>query len=205
MKDPPDLVAWSNTVTDLGFVDGTGYDSPDIICHKNGAPGALTATVTAGSEIELQWTAWPESHKGPIINYIADCGGDCSSVDKTTLKFVKIDAQGLIDGSTVPGTWATDEMIANNNTATVKIPASYADGNYVLRHEIIGLHSAANLNGAQNYPQCFNIKITGGGSAKGSGTAGEALYKDTDPGIKFDLYSDLSGGYPIPGPELFSG
>ncbi|RHZ50154.1 lytic polysaccharide monooxygenase auxiliary activity family 9 protein [Aspergillus thermomutatus] len=203
MSDPPDTIGWSTTATDLGFVDGTGYQSPDIICHRNGAPGALTATVTAGSDIEFQWTTWPDSHHGPVITYLAPCNGDCSSVDKTTLKFVKIAAQGLIDGSSPPGEWASDELIANNNTATVTIPASYASGNYVLRHEIIALHSAGNLNGAQNYPQCFNIQITGSGSAQGTGTAGESLYKNTDSGIHFDIYSSLSGGYPIPGPALF--
>ncbi|GAB1204429.1 hypothetical protein APSETT445_003082 [Aspergillus pseudonomiae] len=52
--------------------------------------------------------------------------------------------------------------------------------------------------------KCINIKVTGGGDATPAGTAGEALYKDTDPGILFDIYSDLSGGYPIPGPEVFS-
>lgn len=140
-----------------------------------------------------------------MITYLAPCNGDCSTVDKSSLKFVKIDAKGLIDGSSPPGIWAADQLIANNNTWSMTIPSSYAPGNYVLRHEIIALHSAGNLNGAQNYPQCFNIKITGGGSAMGSGTAGTALYKNTDPGIKFDIYQDLSGGYPIPGPALFQG
>ncbi|KAB8074856.1 glycoside hydrolase [Aspergillus leporis] len=204
-NSPPDTIGWSTSATDLGFVDGTGYQSADIICHKNGKPGALTAEVAAGSSIELQWTDWPESHHGPVINYLAPCNGDCSSVDKTKLEFAKIDAKGLIDGSSPPGKWATDDLISNNNTYTLTIPKSIANGNYVLRHEIIGLHSAGQTNGAQNYPQCLNIKVTGGGNASPAGTAGEALYKNTDPGILFNLYGDLSGGYPMPGPELFSG
>ncbi|KAL4890947.1 glycoside hydrolase [Aspergillus ambiguus] len=203
MDSPPDTIGWSTTATDLGFVDGTGYDSPDIICHKGGAPGALTAPVTAGSKIQLEWTTWPESHHGPLINYLAPCNGDCSQVDKTTLEFFKIEAEGLIDGSSPPGEWASDDMIANNNTAVTTIPASIANGNYVLRHELIALHSAGNLDGAQNYVQCINIEVTGGGSASPDGTLGTALYKDTDPGIKFDIYSDLSDGYPMPGPALF--
>lgn len=43
-------------------------------------------------------------------------------------------------------------MIKNNNTWTVQIPASIKAGNYVLRHETIGLHEAGNVGGAQNYP-----------------------------------------------------
>jgi hypothetical protein len=72
-----------------------------------------------------------------------------------------------------------------------------------MRHEIIALHSAGNSNGAQNYPQCFNLQVTGGGSDKPAGTLGEALYKNTDPGILFDLYSTLTD-YPIPGPALYA-
>lgn len=50
-------------------------------------------------------------------------------------------------------------MTENNFAWNVKIPASLAAGSYVLRHEIIGLHSAGNPNGAQNYPQVSDIAI----------------------------------------------
>jgi cellulase len=43
-------------------------------------------------------------------------------------------------------------MIAANNTWTVKIPASIKAGNYVLRHETIGLHQAGTAGQAQLYP-----------------------------------------------------
>uniref|UniRef100_UPI0021825AFC cPMO2 n=1 Tax=compost metagenome TaxID=702656 RepID=UPI0021825AFC len=204
MSNPPNVIAWSTTATNCGFTNGTGYQSPDIICHSNASNGSNTAVVAAGSSIQFQWTVWPASHHGPLITYLAPCGGNCATVDKTTLDFTKIAAVGLVNGVSPPGVWADDSMIADNNTAVVVIPASYAPGNYVLRHEIIALHVAGNNNGAQNYPQCFNIQITGGGSAQGSGVAGTSLYKNTDPGIKFNIYSDLSGGYPIPGPALFA-
>lgn len=161
----PDTIGWSTQATDLGFVSPEDYQSPDIICHEDAKPGALTAPVKAGSKIEMQWTEWPESHHGPILNYLAPCNGDCSKVDKTSLKFFKIDAQGLIDGSNPPGTWASDNMIENNNTYTFTMSEAIADGNYVLRHELIALHSAGQTNGAQNYVQCVNIKVTGGGDA----------------------------------------
>lgn len=51
--------------------------------------------------------------------------------------------------------------IANNLTSTVAIPSDIAPGNYIIRHEIIALHSAGQENGAQSYPQCkffFPIK-----------------------------------------------
>ncbi|KAG2415291.1 endoglucanase IV precursor [Aspergillus terreus] len=199
-SDPPATIGWSTTATDLGFVDGTEYSEPDIICHKDAKPGSLSAEITAGGKVELQWTEWPESHHGPVITYLANCNGDCSSVDKTSLEFFKIDQKGLIEGNT----WASDQLISNNNSWTVTIPSSIASGNYVLRHEIIGLHSAGNKDGAQNYPQCMNLKVTGGGSDKPAGTLGTALYKDTDPGILVNIYQTLSS-YVIPGPALYSG
>ncbi|KAL2000382.1 hypothetical protein VTN02DRAFT_3192 [Thermoascus thermophilus] len=202
-SQPPEVIAWSTKATDLGFVDGTGYASPDIICHKGAEPGSLSAKVPAGGTVELQWTAWPESHKGPVIDYLAACNGNCSSVDKTALKFFKIDESGLTDGSG-SGTWASDTLIKNNNSWTVTIPSTIAPGNYVLRHEIIALHSAENKDGAQNYPQCINLEVTGGGTDNPAGTLGTALYTDTDPGILVNIYQGLSN-YSIPGPALYSG
>lgn len=201
---PPATIGWSDTATDLGFVDGSSYSSGDIICHKSAKPGAISAPVKAGGSVELQWSEWPSSHHGPVITYMANCNGDCSSVDKTTLKFFKIDEAGLIDDSNVPGTWASDDLIKNNNSRTITIPSTIESGNYVLRHEIIALHSAGNKDGAQNYPQCFNLKVTGGGSDSPSGTLGTALYKDTDPGILVNIYQSLSS-YTIPGPALYTG
>ena len=98
---------------------------------------------------------------GPMIDYLANCNGDCTTVDKTKLLFNKIDEAGLINGSPPPGTWASDTKIANNNSWISTIPSTIAPGNYVLRHETITLHSAENVGGAQAYPQCINLKITG--------------------------------------------
>ncbi|KAJ5082618.1 hypothetical protein N7532_011661 [Penicillium argentinense] len=202
--DFPDTIGWSEDATDLGFVDGSSYSSSDIICHKDASPGKISASVKAGGSVELQWTDWPESHHGPVITYLANCNGDCASVDKTSLKFFKIDEGGLIDDSNVPGTWASDNLISNNNSRTITIPSSIESGNYVLRHEIIALHSAGNANGAQNYPQCLNLKVTDGGSDSPEGTLGTALYKNTDPGIKVNIYQSMSS-YTIPGPALYTG
>ncbi|KAL5341316.1 glycoside hydrolase [Aspergillus crustosus] len=198
----PDVYGWSTTVTDNGFVSPDAFGTADVICHRGAAPAALSAPVAAGSSIDVTWNTWPESHKGPIINYLANCNGDCSAVDKTSLQWVKIQADAVIDGAT--NTWITDELIENSFTASLTIPSSIAPGNYVLRHEIIALHSAGQQNGAQSYPQCFNLVISGSGSANPSGTAGTSLYTATDPGILFDLYSAFDE-YPMPGPQVFSG
>ncbi|MCJ1479687.1 hypothetical protein MMC13_008373 [Lambiella insularis] len=199
----PAIVGWSSPQdSTLGFVNPTSYTTPDIICHLGATPGGIYATVAAGDTVELQWTPWPSSHHGPVIDYLANCNGECTSVDKTTLLFNKIDELGLIDDSAAPGMWAADQLRIANNSWTVSIPSSIAPGNYVLRHEIIALHSADASNGAQNYPQCVNLKITGSGTnTLSSGTLGTALYLSTDPGILVNIYTKLSS-YIVPGPVL---
>ncbi|MCJ1319273.1 hypothetical protein MMC15_004609 [Xylographa vitiligo] len=202
----PKVVGWSSPEDlSLGFISPSNYSTPEIICHLGATPGATYATVAAGGTVELQWSVWPSSHHGPVIDYLANCNGDCTNVDKTSLLFNKIDGAGLISDSTPPGVWASDQLIANNNSWTVTIPATIAPGSYVLRHEIIALHSAENSNGAQNYPQCVNLEITGTGTdGLSSGTLGTSLYTLTDPGILFNIYTTPLT-YGVPGPALLVG
>jgi hypothetical protein len=202
-SNPPEIIAWSTTATDTGYVAPTAYDDPDIICHRGAEPGALSAEIAPGGSVTLYWSTWPTDHHGPVISYLAECGGDCASVDKTTLEFFKIDEGGLIDNSAVPGTWASDELIAANFSRTITIPSDIKSGNYVLRHEIIALHGAGTLDAAQNYPQCVNLKVTGSGTATPAGTLGTELYKDTDAGILVNIWNALSS-YEIPGPALYT-
>ncbi|KAJ0158933.1 Polysaccharide monooxygenase Cel61a [Colletotrichum tanaceti] len=199
------VVGWKVDVPDNGFVEPVNFGTNDIICHKNGVPAGGHATVPAGARIQLVWDTWPESHKGPVIDYLARCGGgDCETVDKTSLEFFKIGAAGLIDMSLPSGNWAADRLIANGFTWTLQIPPTLAPGNYVLRHEILALHSGGNPNGAQAYPQCFNIRVTGGGSLAPAGVKGTALYKADDPGVLFNLYTSPLV-YQMPGPTLVAG
>ncbi|KAL3457280.1 glycosyl hydrolase family 61-domain-containing protein [Aspergillus heterothallicus] len=201
--NPPEIIAWSTTATDTGYVAPTAYGDSDIICHRGAEPGALSAEIAPGGSVTMYWSTWPTDHHGPVLSYLAKCDGDCASVDKTTLEFFKIAEGGLIDNSEVPGTWASDELIAANYSSTFTIPSDIASGNYVLRHEIIALHGAEALDGAQNYPQCVNLKVTGSGTATPAGTLGTELYKDTDAGIYVDIWNSLSS-YDIPGPALYT-
>ncbi|OOF98342.1 lytic polysaccharide monooxygenase [Aspergillus carbonarius ITEM 5010] len=202
-SDPPELIAWSTNATDDGYVSPTNYDSSNIICHRGSSPGALSAPVAPGGTVKMTWNTWPDDHHGPVITYLANCNGPCSDVDKTALQFFKIDAGGLIDDTDIPGTWASDQLIDDSYSRTITIPTDIEAGNYVLRHEIIALHGAEDLDGAQNYPQCINLNVTGSGTATPSGTLGTALYKDTDPGIYVDIWQTISS-YTIPGPTLYT-
>lgn len=91
----PDIAGWYTENLDSGFVSPADYATSDIICHKNASPGTITTSVAAGGTVEFTWApTWPHPY-GPILTYVAKCGnGDCTDVDKTTLEWVKIQAEG---------------------------------------------------------------------------------------------------------------
>jgi lytic cellulose monooxygenase (C1-hydroxylating) len=153
----PDLIAWSTESLDRGYIEPNSMNTLDINCHVNAEPGALTAQVAGGGKVDFFWPDWPHD-VGPVLTYIASCGGDCASADKSALSWVKIDEAGY------DGQWAAEKLMNNNFTWTTTVPSTIAPGNYVFRHEIINLHSGAEQNGAQLYPQCVNIEITGTGT-----------------------------------------
>ncbi|KAK1765593.1 endoglucanase-4 [Phialemonium atrogriseum] len=217
------VVGWSTTVADDGFVPPSNYTTPDIVCHRDGAPAKAHAPVRAGDKIHIQWNGWPQSHNGPVMSYLASCGGaadGCASVDKTQLAFFKIDDSspallGQPDGP--PGTWSTEVLISHNNSWLVGLPPALEPGAYVLRHELLALHYAAQPDGAQNYPQCINLWVmppdaNGTADATGAVVVGEdsggvraqELYGAHDPGVDIDIYKNLTT-YQIPGPTVISG
>lgn len=136
------------------------------------------------------------------LRYSADfLIGECTSKTSGSLGFSKISQGSIVSGTT----WVTDTMIANNFTSSTVIPKNLKAGNYVIRHEIIALHGALSDNGAQNYPQCLNLRVGGSGSvAPPTGTAGTSLYTRSDAGIMFNLYTSYTS-YPYPGPALWTG
>lgn len=134
------------------------------------------------------------------MTYLAKCPNtDCTTADPTTLNWFKINHAGLSDG-----TWASDTLIAANNTWTVTIPSDIAPGPYLIRHELLALHSASNANGAQFYPMCANLKITGTGSAVPTDTVKfPGAYSPTDPGILINIFYPVVTSYTIPGPAPY--
>ncbi|KAI6774703.1 hypothetical protein HG530_001461 [Fusarium avenaceum] len=192
----PELIAWSTESLDRGYIEPNSMNTLDINCHVNADPGALTAQVAGGGTVDFFWPDWPHD-VGPVLTYIASCGGNCASADKSALSWVKIDEAGY------DGQWAAEKLMKNNFTWTTTVPSTIAPGNYVFRHEIINLHSGGEQNGAQLYPQCVNIEITGTGTDTPQGVLGVELYKADDAGILFDPYAKDMSSYPIPGPALY--
>jgi hypothetical protein len=77
--------------------------------------------------------------------------------------------------------FAVDGQVAN-----VTLPSNIAPGNYIIRHEIIALHLGDEQGGAEFYPSCSQLHMSGSGT--GAPTPAELVkfpgaYDDSDPGI----------------------
>jgi len=96
--------------------------------------------------------------------------------------------------------------------ATVKIPAGLANGDYILRHEIIALHEGNNPRmGPEFYPSCINIRVSGGAAAfkvTGQGVTFPAGYRSNSIGNKeltktiFRNWRGKVNTYNFPGPAI---
>lgn len=80
-------------------------------------------------------------------------------------------------------------MKAGNSGVDYTIPACIKPGYYLVRHELIALHSAFSYPGAQFYPGCHQLKVTGSGSTTPSSlVAFPGAYAASDPGVTYNSY-----------------
>lgn len=182
----------------------------NLVCNdKGGTAVSEFVSAAAGDTVSFEWfhnTRGDDiidgSHKGPINTYIAAF----TKTNGAGPNWSKIDEEGLT-GST----WAVTKLISNKGKKDVTIPADLAPGQYLLRQEIIALHEADvaestnSARGAQFYPSCVQMNITGTGTTvpdqKFDFNTG---YTDKTPGIVFNIYNNPTS-YPIPGPDVFGG
>ena len=113
----------------------------------------------------------------------------------------------------------------NGNPANVTIPSTLESGQYLIRHEIIALHLATTLGGAEFYPSCTQVtplvvpllenrsmlisvaQVNISGSQVGVASSSEEVtfpggYSDTDPGIYDPDVFDTPVQYTFPGPPV---
>lgn len=113
-------------------------------------------------------------------------------------------AKGPSGGSGDSDYWGNKDLNACCGKLNVKIPSDIAPGDYLLRAETIALHTAGSSGGAQFYVTCYQLTVTGGGSATPSTVSFPGAYSASDPGILVNIHSALSS-YKVPGPAVYSG
>ncbi|KAG8896202.1 hypothetical protein FRB99_009022 [Tulasnella sp. 403] len=181
--------------------DGPVQDmsSKDMICNAGAGDAARRTTshagVAPGQQITFRWGRWPDDHKGPVTTYMASCGGsECTNFDGTGKVWFKIDEMGLVSGTTDTGTWASDILI--------KIPDGLKPGPYVIRHEILALHSA---KAPQFYPSCSQLQVSGTGTKVPDSSELVAIPGDvykSDQSTMIDIWKNGQTKYPIAGPPV---
>jgi cellulase len=103
-----------------GFIEPAAFGTSDIACHKSAKSTSVSIPVKAGDSVKLQWDTWPDSHHGPVIDYLAKVGSHGPSNAPGSLSFFKIAESGLISGSSPPGTWASDTLISSSHSFHVE-------------------------------------------------------------------------------------
>ncbi|TVY71567.1 putative endo-beta-1,4-glucanase D [Lachnellula suecica] len=195
------------------------YDGPiqDVTTNYvacNGGPNPITASsniinVKAGDTVQAVWRhtltsdatdVIDPSHKGPVMAYMKKVTDATTDVGYGAGWF-KISEAGL---NVATQTWAVTDLIANQGLQSITIPSCLANGQYLLRAELIALHAAGSSGGAQLYMECAQINVTGGtGTATPSTVSFPGAYSASDPGILINIYQTLTS-YAIPGPTHFT-
>lgn len=84
------------------------------------------------------------------MSYLANCSGSCETFKGNTGNVWVIIDQMAYD-KTCTSACASMLLMQQNATWTVTVPPRLAPGEYVLRHEILGLQVASQRMGAQFY------------------------------------------------------
>ncbi|KAG9232414.1 glycoside hydrolase [Amylocarpus encephaloides] len=146
------------------------------------------------------------SHKGPITVYLAKVDNAGTASNYNALSWFKVAEEGL---NTQTSKWAVDSMIQGQGWWDFTMPSCVAPGQYLMRIELLALHSAYSVNGAQFYVSCANIEVTGSGTSTGTNMVRfPGAYQSNDPGIQINIYAGMPSQpnngnkpYPIPGPK----
>jgi hypothetical protein len=89
---------------------------------------------------------------------------------------------------------------------TFDLPKDTPAGQYLLRIEHIGLHSASSFGGAQFYISCAQIEVSGSSTAKPSPTVKiPGVYTGHEDSLELSIYYPIPVNYQPPGPAVWGG
>ena len=99
--------------------------------------------------------------------------------------------------------WGVKDIENCCGRMNVKIPSDIAPGDYFLRAEVIALHAAYGGGGAQLYMSCYQLTVSGGGSATPATVKFPGAYSQSDSGLG-SIHGNLNS-FVVPGPAVYSG
>ncbi|KAH9828982.1 glycosyl hydrolase family 61-domain-containing protein [Rhodofomes roseus] len=179
----------------------------DLNCGLDAQVAAITAPAKPGSNVTFQWSGapgggdnWPHN-VGPLMTYMTQCTTtNCTEFDSTSAEWFKIAELGMSSSSA----WF-QAYLTQGDSYTLTLPKNIKPGGYLIRHEVIALHQAVSVGGAEFYPSCTQVLISGSGD--GTPSSGETCtfpggYSNTDPGIYVPDIYDGDLDYVFPGPNI---
>ncbi|KAJ4357204.1 uncharacterized protein N0V89_001779 [Didymosphaeria variabile] len=182
-----------------------------LSCNTPGTPARAYIPILPGQNITAVYMYWVHT-VGPMIAWMARCpNDDCHTFDSSTASWFKIGERGLQDGTIELGNWFQKTFSNWDGTPSLwseTIPKGLKKGKYLVRHEIIALHSA---HKPQFYPECAHLDVGGEGAEE----PGEEFYASIpgvwsmdQPEINIDIYAPGVSNrttYKIPGPPVWNG
>ncbi|KAK9464966.1 glycosyl hydrolase family 61-domain-containing protein [Lipomyces arxii] len=166
------------------------------------APDRTCSVAKAGDKVALEWTVMWGAHLGPVIVYMA-----------TEESMGEGDAWWKVyyDGyNPEKKRWATSDLWANDGLLWFKIPSYLPAGGYIIRGEVIALHNASYIDGAQFYENCVHINIEESDKADSVDVAAipkvafPGYYTDDTPGLHIDIWTQSLEHYPVIGPPMYT-
>ncbi|KAG8703409.1 hypothetical protein FRC11_010751 [Ceratobasidium sp. 423] len=175
--------------------------SKDLICGFGAAPGSVVASAKPGDTLVYSWG-----------NAVAEDGNWIHDTGPMMTYFAQVPADQTADTFTGEGAnwFKTDEAGKKNNkwvqaslmtgaTFKTKIPETLANGDYLVRHEIIALHNAENKGGVEFYPSCLQLRIKNSNAGNATVTATPTLsfpgiYTADDPGLLVNVFAQAADG-----------
>lgn len=194
------------------FAPVNNISSPAIACGPDATPPALKAVARPGATVSVKWSNIILMHRGPILTWMGEFPSPNTAA--TQVKFFKVDAPSY-DAAT--DTWANERAAKNGMTHSFQIPSDIKPGTYVVRTELLALHANSPsmvmtpISGPEFYLACFNVEVTGNGTATPKGVTFPGAYKLGDKGLSFSPYYGTGSGveknskYITPGPPLYEG
>ncbi|KAF7957593.1 hypothetical protein EAE96_003167 [Botrytis aclada] len=190
----------------------TDLTSTDLRCNVGGTVGVSgVCSVAAGGNVTVEMHQQPGdrscaneaiggAHYGPVILYMSKVSNAAN--DTGAGSWFKVDQEGY---DVSRQWWGSQTLNANCGKRSFIIPSTLAPDDYLLRAEVIALHVASSVGGAQLYLSCFQLRVTGYGSKNPAGVLFPGAYSATDPGILINIYQTINN-YTIPGPTtVFTG
>lgn len=145
-------------------------------------------------------------HYGPVMVYMSKVE-DAATADGSSGWFKVYEdswASNPTGGDGGADFWGVKDMNNCCGLVNVPIPADIPAGDYLVRAEVIALHVASGAGGAQFYMSCYQITVSGGGSASPELVNFPGAYDASDPGILVNIHAPLET-YIAPGPTVYAG